>query len=61
MLDELKERNILKLILMVRFAFATLDVGRPICMDRCATEFHSNLTFDLSVVEKGRLLSGERK
>jgi hypothetical protein len=30
MSDELKERNILKLILIVRFAFATLDVGRLI-------------------------------
>jgi hypothetical protein len=30
MSDELKEHNILKLILIVRFACATLDVGRPI-------------------------------
>jgi hypothetical protein len=30
MLDELKERNMLKLILIVRFACATLDVGHPI-------------------------------
>jgi hypothetical protein len=30
MSDELKERNILKLILIVRFACATLDVGHPI-------------------------------
>jgi hypothetical protein len=30
MWDELKERNILKLILIVRFACATLDVGHPI-------------------------------
>jgi hypothetical protein len=30
MSDELKERNILKLILMVRFACAALDVGHPI-------------------------------
>jgi hypothetical protein len=30
MLDELKERNILKLILIVRFARVTLDVGHPI-------------------------------
>jgi hypothetical protein len=30
MLDELKERDILKLILIVRFACATLDVGHPI-------------------------------
>jgi hypothetical protein len=29
MSDELKERNILKLILIVRFACATLDVGHP--------------------------------
>jgi hypothetical protein len=28
--DELKERNILKLFLMARFACATLDVGQPI-------------------------------
>jgi hypothetical protein len=28
--DELKERNILKLILIVRFACATLNVGHPI-------------------------------
>jgi hypothetical protein len=28
--DELKERNILKLILIVRFACATLDLGHPI-------------------------------
>jgi hypothetical protein len=30
MSDELKERNILKLILILRFACATLDVGYPI-------------------------------
>jgi hypothetical protein len=30
MLDELKERNTLELILIVRFAYATLDVGHPI-------------------------------
>jgi hypothetical protein len=30
MSDELKERNILKLILIVRFACVTLDVGHPI-------------------------------
>jgi hypothetical protein len=30
MSDELKERNILKLILNMRFACATLDVGHPI-------------------------------
>jgi hypothetical protein len=30
MSGELKERNILKLILIVRFACATLDVGHPI-------------------------------
>jgi hypothetical protein len=29
MSDELKERNILKLILIVRFVCATLDVGHP--------------------------------
>jgi hypothetical protein len=28
--DELKERRALKLILIVRFACATLDVGHPI-------------------------------
>jgi hypothetical protein len=31
MSDELKERNILKLILIMRFACATLDVGHAIC------------------------------
>jgi hypothetical protein len=30
MLDELKERNILKLILIMRFDCDTLDVGHPI-------------------------------
>jgi hypothetical protein len=30
MSDDLKERNILQLILIVRFAHATLNVGRPI-------------------------------
>jgi hypothetical protein len=30
MSDELKERNILKLILIVRLACATLNVGHPI-------------------------------
>jgi hypothetical protein len=30
MSDELKEHNILKLILIVRFACVTLDVGHPI-------------------------------
>jgi hypothetical protein len=28
--DDLKERNVLKLILLVRFACATLEVGHPI-------------------------------
>jgi hypothetical protein len=28
--DDLKERNILKLILIVRFVCATLDVGHPV-------------------------------
>jgi hypothetical protein len=32
MSDEIKERNILKLILIVRFACATLDVGHPIAL-----------------------------
>jgi hypothetical protein len=31
--DELKERNILALILIVRFACATLDVGHPVISD----------------------------
>jgi hypothetical protein len=31
MSDGLKELRILKLILIVRFACATLDVGHPIC------------------------------
>jgi hypothetical protein len=31
MSDERKERNILKLILTVRFPCATLDMGHPIC------------------------------
>jgi hypothetical protein len=30
MSDELKERNLLKLILIVRFVCATFDVGHPI-------------------------------
>jgi hypothetical protein len=30
MSDELTERNISKLILIVRFAYATLNVGHPI-------------------------------
>jgi hypothetical protein len=34
MSDELRERKILKLILIVRFACATLDVGRPILIRR---------------------------
>jgi hypothetical protein len=34
MSDELKERNILKLILIVRFACATLDVGHPLTDER---------------------------
>jgi hypothetical protein len=35
MSHELKERNILKLILIVRFSCATLDVGHPICFIPC--------------------------
>jgi hypothetical protein len=35
MSDELKERNILKLILIMRFACATLDVGRPMISTYC--------------------------
>jgi hypothetical protein len=42
MSDELKERNILKLILIVRFACATLDVGHPIYM-KPAIFYHSIL------------------
>jgi hypothetical protein len=40
MWDELKERNILKLILIVRFTCAELDVGHPIITQRilCALE-----------------------
>jgi hypothetical protein len=34
MSDELKECNILKLILVMRFACATLDVGHPIISQR---------------------------
>jgi hypothetical protein len=44
MLDELKERNILKLILIVRFASATLDVRQPISirtLNRLPSEFSS--------------------
>jgi hypothetical protein len=33
--DELKERNILTLILIVRFVCATLDVGHPIDFKKC--------------------------
>jgi hypothetical protein len=33
MSDELKERNVLKLISIVRFACATLDVGHPMQID----------------------------
>jgi hypothetical protein len=41
MLDELKERNILKLILIVRFACVTLDVGHPITDEsRCLLTEH---------------------
>jgi hypothetical protein len=36
MSDELKERHILKLILIVRFACATLDVGHPIVTIACS-------------------------
>jgi hypothetical protein len=44
MSDELKEYNILKLILIVRFARATLDVGHPIQLildrvDECRSDF----------------------
>jgi hypothetical protein len=38
MSDELKERNILKLILIVRFACATLDVGHPIARIKLAAD-----------------------
>jgi hypothetical protein len=37
MSDELKECNVLKLILIVRFACATLDVGHPINMRHFCT------------------------
>jgi hypothetical protein len=46
MSDDLKERNILKLILIVRFACATLNVRHPIFMiflfrtrEKCAINF----------------------
>jgi hypothetical protein len=43
MSDELKERNVLKLILIVIFACATLDVGHPI---QLAHSPHDELTFE---------------
>jgi hypothetical protein len=49
MSDELKERNILKLILMVRFACATLDVGHAIFLLGHTVAF--NLVFRLTAPE----------
>jgi hypothetical protein len=49
MSDELKERNILKSILIVRFACATLDVGQPIYCIRRRIHLFSNHKFDLGM------------
>jgi hypothetical protein len=47
--DELKKRNILKLIWMVRFGCATLDVGHPISMCQSSTdEDMIDLLFELN-------------
>jgi hypothetical protein len=46
MSDELKERNILEFILIVRFACATLDVGHPIYSDmRLTVDFYISYPF----------------
>jgi hypothetical protein len=42
MSDELKEHNILKLILIVRFACATLDVGHPIHVKSNSSEVNAS-------------------
>jgi hypothetical protein len=44
--DELKECNILNMILIVRFACATLDVGHPIsedCVERRQLKEHFSM------------------
>jgi hypothetical protein len=47
MSDEPKERNILKLILIMRFACATLDVGHPLPMNECTSRIYLvELTID---------------
>jgi hypothetical protein len=43
MSDEIKERKILKLILIVRFACATLDMGHPITVGVELVIFFENL------------------
>jgi hypothetical protein len=47
MSDELKELNILKLILIVRFACVTLDVGHPIQLLIQNERFQCNCGYEL--------------
>jgi hypothetical protein len=55
MSDELQERNILKLILIVRFACATLDVGHPILVGQNSIWERSS-DLETSQVRENRLL-----
>jgi hypothetical protein len=58
MSDELKERNILKLILIVRFACAPLDMGHPIYESVCR-QLNDEITME-NVVDQLLLLSATR-
>jgi hypothetical protein len=52
MSDELKEHNILKLILIMRFACATIDVGHPIYRaGSLVAEVEPGLISDLSLIQ----------
>jgi hypothetical protein len=58
--DELKERNILKLILIARFACATLDVGHPIHLEcsRYSTSCFSSFQAHQEPFQQGFIHSG---
>jgi hypothetical protein len=56
MSDELKERNILKMILIVRFTCATLDVGHPILKESWGF-CHRMILLWISVLRNNRIKS----
>jgi hypothetical protein len=50
MSDKLKERNVLKLILIARFVCATLDVGHPILSFLFSEQIYLNLKEEITIL-----------